>query len=107
MLIFGNGLSSESLIEGRASHNTFIQMIYQMGVLGAIILTIWMMFYIKTLVGINSGSADKTVLLIITIAIFAPWMSLDMMFFDEFFLMPVYYACGVIYISNMNYRKDF
>ena len=34
-----------------------------------------------------------------------PWMSLDILFFDEFFLLPLYAALGVIYMSECNTKN--
>ena len=38
--------------------------------------------------------------LLMAIGIALPWMALDILFFDEFFLLPVYGVFGTIYASK-------
>lgn len=89
ILLIGNGYTNLK-VNGRASHNTLIQMVFQFGLVGGGILLRWMRDYFsrmcKRLKPVRSDG------LLVIVGIFLPWMALDMLFFDEFFLMPMYVA---------------
>ncbi|MFE4238721.1 hypothetical protein [Peribacillus butanolivorans] len=88
-LFFGEGLSSE-LVNALASHNTIIQIIYQVGVCGLIFLIVWWWIVYSTLPNkVKLGTFEKYYFLIIIIAYFLPWLSLDMLYFDEFFYITL------------------
>jgi hypothetical protein len=38
--------------------------------------------------------------LLIAAGVLMPWLSLDILFFDEFFLLPFYAGCAVMYSSG-------
>lgn len=100
LLILGKGFSND-LVNGAASHNTVIQILYQFGVLGSMILLAWIYCFIRGTLRyhkVNVQTADTIVLLI---GVFLPWMALDLLFFDEFFLMPLYVVAGLVYIGKI------
>ncbi len=95
---FGKGCS-ETLVINRAAHNTLIQMIYQLGFVGIGFLAAWEYNFIRGVVRnkkIKMNFLDAAILLI---GIFMPWMGLDMLFFDEFFLIAMYAVAGAMYIN--------
>lgn len=96
LLLLGEGYTTVT-INGRASHNTILQGIYQLGLLGFPILLIWMfmllrVFYRKT----GSGSANRMEQILLLTGVMLPWLSLDILFFDEIFILPIYVAAGAI-----------
>ena len=98
----GQGLSN-ILVQGRASHNTLIQIIYQFGIIGVIGIITWIILFFKkhvTIIVFNKKNFIKY--LILAIGIFLPWMALDMLYFDEFFLMFMLTYCGIEYIREEN-----
>lgn len=100
LFLFGQGYS-QVVLDGKASHNTLIQMIYQFGISGSLILMAWvcftqrMMSVVKTK---RSGSHLLTVFMLIGVVL--PWMSLDILFFDEFFLLTIYATIGVLSMTD-------
>lgn len=100
LLLLGEGYTNVTLL-GRASHNSVIQGIFQFGILGFPVLLTWMGITLKRvrdLSGIRRGHWKAALLMTIGVAL--PWMALDILFFDELFLLPVYGAFGVIYMSR-------
>ena len=105
LLIFGNG-GTDITQTAMSAHNTVIQGIYQFGIIGFILLLIWMACCVRiylTKTDIKRTSfAQVSIILVGTIG---PWMALDMLFFDEFFLMPMYICMGIAFISNADYKQ--
>ncbi|MCI5575763.1 MAG: hypothetical protein SPJ77_04830 [Eubacteriales bacterium] len=105
LTLFGEGFSAVNLY-GRASHNSVIQGIYQFGIIGFPLLCLWMYFMLKSIfVDLKSMKGLWGSALLMCIGVVLPWMALDILFFDELFLLPVYAAAGVLYMqSNSNAR---
>lgn len=108
-LLIGIGLS-ERYPEGinKAAHNTILQLIYQLGIVGSIVVSLW----IKC-IGENSILKNKKIksysyiyVLILFIGCFFPWVSLDILFFDEFFYIILVYILGINYIKEKEYNKE-
>lgn len=107
LLLFGNGYINAPLND-RGSHNTIIQAIYQFGLLGCVFLGTWIVCCVrsylrKATVKWNS-LAQICILLVGTIG---PWMALDMLLFDEFFLLPIYVCVGIMSLSGNDGSKAF
>ena len=100
LLFFGKGFTSV-LIFDKASHNTIIQIVYQFGLIGSAFLVGWLVCYIRILLGETKVFwSDFAQIFILLIGVFGPWMALDLLFFDEFFLMPVYVCVAIKFIAN-------
>lgn len=94
-LLIGKGFTN-ILINNAASHNTVLQVVYQCGILGMLLLIKWWNdmgdgYLIRQ--AAEKRKLVETVLL--AIGIFLPWMALDMLFFDEFFLFHWYFLLGL------------
>lgn len=103
LLLVGNGYTNLKL-HGRSSHNTFIQILFQFGVVGGLLLFQWIKAYVsepldRCRIPINHAW-------IVTVGIFLPWMALDMLFFDEFFLMPMYAVCCMLSAQEMKRKME-
>ena len=94
LLFFGQGITKSS-IGSRASHSTLIQIIYQLGLIGGSMLLIWGVNYFKLLLAKKPRRKVFLALIMLMISIFLPWLSIDMLLFDEFFLLPVYFSLAV------------
>lgn len=94
LLFFGQGITKSS-IGSRASHSTLIQIIYQLGLIGGSMLLIWGVNYFKLLLPKKPRRKVFLALIMLMISIFLPWLSIDMLLFDEFFLLPVYFSLAV------------
>lgn len=100
LTLFGAGYTSVNLF-CKASHNTLIQAVYQFGILGIPLLLVWMWNMLADMF----PESDKplagwkyTVLL--CVGSFLPWMALDILQYDEFFLLPVYVLLGVAHVAG-------
>lgn len=84
----------------RASHNTIIQGVFQFGIIGFPFLIAWFVITIKNLISnISDKKPHFLYILLMGDEIVLPWMALDIIFFDELFLLPVYGALTVAYSS--------
>lgn len=100
LLLFGRGFS-KVLVNDRASHNTIIQCIYQFGALGSAMLTAWLTYYIRALLGkMKTERKYFAQIAILLIGGIGPWVGLDMLRFDEFFLIPMYLCVGVNFLAQ-------
>lgn len=100
LFLFGKGFTSV-LVFDRASHNTLIQAVYQFGIIGCGFLFGWLVCCIRTLLAESKILwSDLARIFILLIGVLGPWMALDLLFFDEFFLMPIYVCVGVRFISG-------
>ncbi|MBA9025656.1 hypothetical protein [Peribacillus huizhouensis] len=100
-LFFGVGLSSMELVSTSASHNTLIQIIYQVGLLGSIFLIVWWWMVYSILSNkVKLRTFEKYYFLILIIAYFLPWLSLDMLYFDEFFYIILLSILAKNYITT-------
>ncbi len=103
LTILGEGYTDVTL-NGRASHNTLIQGIFQFGVFGFPLILCWVFFTIKDVVaGMAISDINWKSAVLMGIGVVVPWMALDILFFDEFFLLPVYAALGIRYFSLSKY----
>ncbi|MBQ7922075.1 MAG: hypothetical protein IJ325_05810 [Clostridia bacterium] len=95
LLLFGQGYTNV-LISDRSSHNTILQAIYQFGIVGGTILLGWIICHVRTLLaGIKIRINHITQIFILLIGTLGPWLGLDYLFFDEFFLIPIYLCAGI------------
>ena len=100
LLFFGKGLS-DVLVNERASHNTIIQIIFQFGLVGGVMMAAWLIYYARNLMsGVKVRMSQLTQLGILLIGAIGPWMALDLLFFDEFFLMPIYVCLGATFLTQ-------
>ena len=103
LTILGEGYTDVTL-NGRASHNTLIQGIFQFGVFGFPLILCWVFLTIKDVVaGMAISDINWKSAVLMGIGVVVPWMALDILFFDEFFLLPVYAALGIRYFSLSKY----
>lgn len=89
-LLIGSGFT-DVRINGRASHNTIIQTVFQLGLLGLPVLIRWIVCFFKNTS--NACRPQKPSLLcaaVLVTGIFGPWLAIDTLFFDEFFLLQWY-----------------
>lgn len=106
LLLFGKGYTGV-LINDRASHNTILQAIYQFGLVGFVFFISWFVCYIRTLMAntkIRRNNLTQT--LILLIGAFGPWMALDLLFFDEFFLLPIYVCAAIRFLTKKPMYED-
>jgi len=88
LLLLGQGFTNV-LIAPRASHNTLIQLVYQFGIFGGTLLVAWQWGLYREIIGrqrLADVKAIRTAML--AAGAILPWIALDILFFDELFLIP-------------------
>lgn len=109
-LILGQGFTDVYKGEiSNAAHNTIIQIIYQFGISGSVLLIIWFINFIFIVGKFNNNI--KWIKLNIPITIFAiaclgPWMALDILFADEFFFIMALLLVAINYVNSSNKRSS-
>lgn len=88
-------------VNGRASHNTIIQMFYQFGIVGVPVLIYWIVSFFKS----NTQKVNLRTLfnlrpLMVCVGAFVPWLALDILFFDEFFLFQWYVLIALTQVGG-------
>lgn len=99
VFFLGKGFTNVKL-NGRGSHNTILQIFFQLGLLGAAVLIYWIVCFFREAKQDRKGrgtSGLKTA--IVFIGCFAPWLAIDALFFDEFFLLQWYMLAALNYLS--------
>lgn len=95
MMFLGVGFTNVKL-NGRASHNTILQIVFQLGLVGAGFLFWWIRHFLRDAFrGRKSADWSKNTLMILVVGVFLPWMAIDALYYDEFFLLPWYVFVGV------------
>lgn len=90
IFFLGKGFTNVK-INNRASHNTLLQCFFQFGFLGVPFLVYWTVSFFRG--GAYKGrrrNANILETLIAAVGIFMPWLAIDILFFDEFFLLQWY-----------------
>ena len=100
LTFLGIGYSQINL-NNRAGHNTLIQLIYQFGLLGTPFFLSWLIINMKnTVKNLEQSGFDRKALAVLSIGVFVPWLGLDILFFDEVFLLPVYIIIGAYHLNR-------
>jgi hypothetical protein len=107
-LLFGQGYTDITPF-GTSSHSTIIQLIYQLGLAGAALVLLWFNEFKNAVV--LGGEMLKTMaqgflIIVLAVACFAPWMALDMLFFDEFFYVTSLFFIGLNYILSAEEKSN-
>jgi hypothetical protein len=102
LLLFGRGCS-DIKVNDRAAHSAVIQTVYQFGLVGTPVILYWLGNYFKGL-----GKVFRKELLIAAILLVGsvvPWIALDILFFDDFFLLLMYVYVAGKYLENNSRRN--
>ena len=106
LLLFGQGYTDVILGE-KPTHNTILEAVFQLGVIGCILLALWMVYYVQVLLDKATIRRHQTAqLFILLIGTFGPWMALDYLFFDEFFLLPIYVCMSVRFLHQQQEEAE-
>ena len=78
-------------INDRGSHSTVIQMLYQFGLIGVAVLMFWNICFYRDTSNKNLRVKKMTLnLAMVLTGVILPWFAIDILFFDEFFLLQWY-----------------
>lgn len=95
LLLLGKGFTNVK-VNGRASHNTILQFIFQLGLLGTAPLVVWIVCFFTGIPKVHRlPKKQRLNLLILLLGTFGPWLAIDALFFDEFFLFQWYTLVGL------------
>ena len=90
VFFLGKGFTNVKL-NGRASHNTILQIFFQLGLLGTAVMIYWIVCFFREARQIQGKQGKKDLkTVIVFVGCFAPWLAIDALFFDEFFLLQWY-----------------
>lgn len=90
IFFLGKGFTNVK-VNDRASHNTLLQSYFQFGFLGVPFLVYWIVSFFRGAHYKGQRRKRQTLeLLIIASGSFLPWLAIDALFFDEFFLLQWY-----------------
>jgi len=95
LFFLGEGFTSVR-VNDRASHNSLLQTFYQFGFLGAPFLAVWVGTFYRD-ASTRGYKRRRTTLeqVIIATGVFMPWLAIDILFFDDFFLLQWYMFSAV------------
>ena len=94
--LFGQGYTSVLVATYGSSHNTILQAIYQFGVVGTVILLVWIIAFEN-----RSSKGKGSVMSIFWLfACFFMWLGLDILFFDDFFAVLMLCSFGFDYMRK-------
>lgn len=101
VLVFGTGFT-DILVNGRGSHNTVIQIVYQFGLVGSVMVLVWFWEYCTAVLSsVRLRMRHIVQLLILVGGSFGPWLGLDLLMFDEFFILPFFVFIGILYLDKI------
>lgn len=90
VFFIGKGFTNIKLND-RGSHSTVIQMLFQFGLVGAAVLLFWVVCFYRDTSNKELSVRKLTLnLTMVLIGVVLPWFAIDILFFDEFFLLQWY-----------------
>lgn len=106
--LLGEGFTNVTLgiLHGKASHNTLIQCMFQFGLIGTSLMIAWFICLFKSTLHHIPGKLNRMAFALMLLGIFLPWLGLDYLFFDEFFLIPCLAVKGAIFFSDACSKGD-
>lgn len=105
VFLLGKGFT-DIKINGRASHNTIIQVFYQFGLLGSVAIIYWVNCFFQNIPTISRHPTHFNLkLFMVAVGCFAPWLAIDALFFDEFFLLQMFMCLAIHEFGQNEYQR--
>lgn len=98
IMFLGKGFTNVK-VGGEAAHNTLLQLFFQLGLTGAVFLIYWIVCFLQD--GPSTQNEKIPGMLAVVIGVYLPWMAIDMLFFDDFFLLQWY-----LFVAYYTLQKD-
>lgn len=90
VFFFGKGFTNIKLND-RGSHSTPLQIVYQLGLTGMVVLMAWVVCFYRDTSRKHLRVKRLTLnLTMVLVGVVLPWFAIDILFFDEFFLLQWY-----------------
>lgn len=90
----GKGIT-DIKVNAKASHSTIIQIFYQLGLVGAPVMIYWIISFYRQSTRKRKHAIGLTDLIVI-IGAFMPWLAIDALLFDEFFLFQWFVLSSLV-----------
>ena len=101
VFFIGKGFTNIKL-ENRGSHNTLLQAIFQFGFVGVPMLIYWIgSFFRGSFRGGRRKRISKLEAAVLLVGTFVPWLAIDVLFFDEFFLLQWYIFSALQHLEQI------
>ena len=106
LLLFGRGCT-DVIIGEKPTHNTILEIMFQLGLIGFLFMAAWLVFFVQTLLdGTKIHRRQTTQLVILIVGVFGPWIALDYLFFDEYFLFPIFTCMAIRQLYKRQENED-
>ena len=112
VLLVGRGWMAEYLYywgeaKNMAPHNIFFEVVYRLGIVGAVFLIVWITVTCRSCVPDSSSKnpIPATIRIIVLVGFFGSWLAIPAIDFDEFFFFPLL-AVHAIYGYEGNTYKN-
>ena len=106
LALLGQGYT-DVVVGTHASHNTPIQLIYQFGILGSGLLIAWFAGFYRDIVDLRRApEANRRIIWLLLGGAFSPWLAIDILFFDELFLISTYAFIGIQQTASAGRRRS-
>ena len=102
-LCFGQGLTSVLKAFRKGSHNTIIQIFYQLGIFGTLFLSTQLGIVLSIVK--KKKKVGRINLILLTFSCFFMWMGIDVLMWDDFPLIIGLYIMGINYLTTDNVGK--
>ena len=104
-LFLGEGYT-KVIIGEKYTHNTLLQMVFQLGLLGTTILLVWMgCFFLDAPRKRKGANVPLSHVLLVIVGVFSPWLAIDALFFDDFFLLQMYVYLGLRWMYGQQEQR--
>ena len=104
-LFLGEGYT-KVIIGEKSTHNTLLQFVFQFGLLGTSVLLVWMLcFFMDAPRKAKDVKVPVSHVLLIVIGAFSPWLAIDTLFFDDFFLLQMFVYLGLRWICGQQAQQ--
>ena len=101
VFLLGKGFTNVK-VNGWGSHSTILQAFFQFGILGVPVIAYWMICFFQNTSRRNNWRMQINLeTLLVAVGAFMPWLAIDALFSDEFFLFQMFMCLAVREIGQM------
>ena len=99
-LFLGKGFTN-IIVGEKSTHNILLQMVFQFGLIGVPAMLAWTICFFMDAPQRPKGAKRETLCtLLLTVGVFSPWLAIDTLFFDDFFLLQMYVYLGLRWLDG-------
>jgi len=105
IMFLGKGFTNVK-INGRTSHNTILQLIFQIGAIGSVVMLCWIYCFFIDAFRKSERNKETGGIWCVIVGCLLPWMAIDALFFDEFFLLQ-WFIFAALHQQNIYSSQHF